>query len=67
VEPLRGVRVHFLTPFHTPRNTLCDSWFPSWPTTSQTLALVTRPRLGLWRLLYSYWILVFVLTLVHLL
>jgi hypothetical protein len=47
VEPLGGVRVHSLTPSHTPGSMLCDSRLPSWPTTLQTLALVTSPRLGL--------------------
>jgi hypothetical protein len=47
VEPLGGVRVHSLTPSHTPGSMLCDSWLPSWPVTLQTLALVASPRLGL--------------------
>jgi len=50
-----GVKVHSLTPSHTPGNMLCDSRLPSWPTTLQTLALVVRPRLRLrqdWRVLY---------------
>jgi len=42
-----GVRVHSLTPFHTPGSTLCDSRLPSWPVTLQTLALVVKPRLVL--------------------
>ncbi len=44
---LGGVKVHSLTPSHTPKSMLCDSWLPSWPATLQTLALVTSPRLGL--------------------
>jgi hypothetical protein len=47
MELLWGVRVHSLTPSHTPRNMLCDSRLPSWPATLQTLALVASPRLGL--------------------
>jgi len=43
------VRVHSLTPSHTPRSMLCESRLPSWPTTLQTFALVASPRLGLWQ------------------
>jgi hypothetical protein len=43
VELPWGVKVHSLTP----RNMLCDSWLPSWPTTLQTLTLVASPRLRL--------------------
>jgi hypothetical protein len=42
-----GVRVHSLTPSHTPGSMLCDFRLPSWPATLQTLALVARPRLRL--------------------
>jgi len=42
-----GVRVHSLTPSHTPESMLCDFRLASWPATSQTLALVVSPRLGL--------------------
>jgi hypothetical protein len=42
-----GVRVHSLTPSHTPGSMLCDSRLPSWPATLQTLALVASPKLGL--------------------
>ncbi len=47
VELPWGVRVHSLTPSHTPGSMLCDSQLPSWPATLQTLALVASPRLGL--------------------
>jgi hypothetical protein len=42
-----GVRVHSLTPSHTPGSMLCDSRLPFWPVTLQTLALVASPRLQL--------------------
>jgi hypothetical protein len=47
VELPWGVRVHSLTPSHTPGTMLCDFRLPSWFATLQTLALVTSPRLGL--------------------
>jgi hypothetical protein len=47
VEPFGGVRVHSLTPSHTPRSMLCDSHLSSWPATLQTLVLVVSPRLRL--------------------
>jgi len=47
VELPWGVRVHYLTPSHTPGSMLCDSRLPFWPATLQTLALVASPRLGL--------------------
>ncbi len=47
VELPWGVRVHSLTPPHTPGSMLCESWLPSWPATLQTLALVVSSRLGL--------------------
>jgi len=37
VKLLWDVRVHSLTPFHTPRSMLCDSRLPSRPATLQTL------------------------------
>jgi len=52
VELPWGVRVHSLTPSHTPRSMLCDSRLPSWLATLQTLALVASPRLGLRHLKY---------------
>ncbi len=53
VELPWGVRVHSLTPSHTPRSMLCDSQLPSWPATLQTLALVVSPRLRLRQLSYA--------------
>jgi hypothetical protein len=50
VELPWGVRVHSLTPSHTPKSMLCDSRLPSWPATLQTLTLVVSPKLGLWHL-----------------
>jgi len=47
VELPWGVKVHSVTPSHTPESMLCDSRLPSWPATLQTLASVTSPRLGL--------------------
>ncbi len=49
VELPWGVRVHSLTPSHTPGSMLCDSRLPPWPATLQNLALVVSPRLGLWQ------------------
>jgi hypothetical protein len=47
VELPWGVRVHSLTPSHTPGSMLCDSRPPSWLATLQTFVLVTSPRLRL--------------------
>jgi len=47
VELPWGVKVHSLTPSHTPGSMLCDFRLPSWLATLQTLALVASLRLGL--------------------
>jgi hypothetical protein len=49
VEPLGGVRVHSLTPFHTLRNMLCDSQLPFWLATLRTYTIINMsytPTMG---------------------
>jgi len=50
---LGSVRLHSLTFFCTFRSVKCDSRAHSWPTPSQTLALVASPRLGLQHLPFA--------------
>ncbi len=44
VELPWGVKVHSLTPFHTPRSMLCDSQLPFWPATIANPCLGRKPK-----------------------